>query len=271
MISQKHILRLVEHPYFQRGIIGLIVFNAVTLGLETSELVMERIGSTLLLIDDMILGVFILELTLKMIAYRLQFFTKGWNIFDSVIVGIALLPDSGALSVLRSLRILRALRLFAIVPSMRKVVGGLFRALPGIGSVATIMLLLFYIFSVMGTKLYGDSFPEWFGTLGATMFTLFQIMTLESWSMGIVRPVMEVYPYAWLFFVSYILTTTFTMLNLFIAVILNAMHADEEQHANEDRKEMKAAILEASSDMEARLLTRIDQLEQQINTHKRSA
>jgi voltage-gated sodium channel len=256
---------LVEQPRFQNAIIAVIILNAITLGLETSAQVMGVIGGGLMLLDKLVLGIFVVELAMRIIAYGPRFFTKGWNLFDFTIVAISLMPDSGALSVLRSLRILRALRLFSVVPSMRKVIGGLFRALPGIGSVSMIMALIFYIFAVMATKLYGESFPEWFGTLGATMYTLFQVMTLESWSMGIVRPVMEQHAHAWLFFVSYILATTFTMLNLFIAVILNAMHDDEEKHAEESREGIKLAILEANSEMEARLMARMDALEGRKN------
>lgn len=264
MLTRTRAKHIVETQWFQKTVIGLIVLNAAALGLETSASIMQHVGGALKLLDGGILALFTLELLLRIYAYGWRFFLRGWNLFDFVIVGIALLPDSGALSVLRSLRILRALRLFAVVPSMRKVIGGLFRALPGIGSVATIMLLIFYIFAVMGTKLFGASFPQWFGTLGETMYTLFQIMTLESWSMGIVRPVMESHPNAWLFFITYILATTFTMLNLFIAVILNAMHADDEQAAQESRDAMKSAILEANAEMELRLTAKIDALEKRL-------
>ena len=134
---------------------------------------------------------------------------------------------------LRALRILRALRLVSVVPSMRKVVDALLKAVPGMISVLGLLLLVFYVAAVMSTKLFGDAFPEWFGSIGASFYTLFQVMTLESWSMGIVRPVMEVYPQAWLFFVVFILLTTFAVLNLFIAIVVDAMsvtgHAEQEE------------------------------------------
>ena len=133
---------------------------------------------------------------------------------------------------LRALRVLRVLRLITLVPSMKRVIGGLLSALPGLGSVCAIIGLIFYVAAVIATRLYGTAFPEWFGTLGDSTFTLFQIMTLESWAMGIVRPIMEVFPLAWFFFLVFILASTFTLLNLFIAVIVNAIqteHVDASQ------------------------------------------
>ena len=214
---QQKAKQLVESQRFQKSIIGLIIINAIILGLETSGTVMDAVGTWLKLADSLILKVFIVEILLKLYVYRTRFFFNAWNWFDSIIIAIALVPASEAYAALRALRVLRVLRLISTVPSMRKVIEGLLKAVPGIGSVATIMLLFFYIFAVIGTHLYGAAFPDWFGTLGHTMFTLFQIMTLESWSMGIVRPVMAEFEYAWVFFTLYILVTTFTMLNLFIS------------------------------------------------------
>jgi voltage-gated sodium channel len=160
-------------------------------------------------------------------AHRLAYFRDPWNVFDFLVVTIALLPASGPLAVLRALRVLRVLRLITLVPSMKRVVGGLLSALPGLGSVSAIICLIFYVAAVIATKLFGAAFPEWFGTLGNSAFTLFQVMTLESWAMGIVRPVMEIYPQAWLFFLIFILASTFTLLNLFIAVIVNAIQQEQ--------------------------------------------
>ena len=162
---------------------------------------------------------------------RLRFFRDPWSLFDFIVVAIALIPATGNLSVLRALRILRVLRLITVVPSLRRVVGGLITALPGMGSIVVLLSLLFYVFAVMATKLFGQSFPEWFGTIGASAYSLFQIMTLESWSMGIVRPVMEQYPYAWAFFVPFIIVTTFAVLNLFIGIVVNAMQTEHEKAA----------------------------------------
>ncbi len=226
--------RFVEHDLFQRFIMTVIVINAVTLGMETSATIMARWGALLLAIDKVCLAIFVGEILLKLFAYRLRFFTSGWNVFDFVIVGIALMPSSGAFSVLRALRILRVLRLLSVVSSFRSVVEALFRALPGMGAIVGVLLLLFYVAAVISTKLFAGSFPDWFGTIGKSMYTLFQIMTLESWSMGIVRPVMERYPEAWIFFVPFVIITSFAVLNLFIGIIVNSLHEIHEQEKAEE-------------------------------------
>jgi len=236
------LLRLVEHPRFQRAIVALILVNAVTLGLETSPWVMDRAGSFLLVLDRAILAVFVVEIALRLGAHRWRFFRDPWSLFDFAIVGIALVPASEAFSVLRALRILRVLRLISAVPRMRQVVQGLLGAIPGIGAIMALLLLVFYVCAVIATKLFATAFPEWFGHIGASMFSLFQIMTLESWSMGIVRPVMGQFPLAWLFFVPFILVATFTILNLFIAVVVGAMQAEHDAEIKADQDETRAAM-----------------------------
>lgn len=228
--------KILKSRRFEMMIAGLIILNAITLGLETSASIMQRYGGILKFIDMLVLAVFVVEILAKLAVYRHRFFLDPWNLFDFTIVAIALMPASGAFSVMRALRILRVLRLISIVPTLRRVVGAFIAALPGMGSIFMLMGLVFYVFAVMATKLFSASFPEWFGTLGASAYSLFQIMTLESWSMGIVRPVMEVYPYAWAFFVPFILCTTFTVLNLFIGVIVSAMQEEHDSTADADRK-----------------------------------
>lgn len=213
---------------FERLVLSVIVVNAVTLGLETSATAMALAGPFLLVLDRLALLFFCVELLLRIVAFGASFFRGPWNLFDLAIVAISLAPASEGFQVLRALRILRALRLLSVVPQMRRVVEALLAALPGMGSVVALLALVFYVFAVMATKLFGSSFPEWFGSLGSSLYTLFQIMTLESWSMGIVRPVMETYQQAWLFFVPFILITSFAVLNLFIALIVNSMQRVHE-------------------------------------------
>jgi voltage-gated sodium channel len=215
--------RLINRHLFQHTILALIVINAISLGLETVPAIMASYGAPILLLDRCILAVFVIEILLRLYVYRLQFFRDPWSLFDFAVVAIALIPASGTFSVLRALRVLRVLRILTIVPSMRRVVGALLASIPGLASIALVLLLIYYVFAVIATNLFGNAFPEWFGGIGASLYTLFQIMTLESWSMGISRPVMETYPYAWAFFIPFILIATFTMLNLFIAIIVNAM------------------------------------------------
>jgi len=245
---RKNVTKIVEARWFQNWILGIILFNAVLLGLETSQTVMSVAGPLVQFLDTLCLTIFVAELIAKFIAYRFSFFRNGWNIFDFLIVGVSLLPGSGGLSVLRALRILRLLRVISVAPSLRRVVEGFVTALPGLGSVFVLMGMMFYIGAVMATKLFGEAFPEWFGTLGKSGYSLFQIMTLESWSMGIVRPVMEVYPFAWAFFVPFILVTTFAVVNLLVGLIVNSMqdaHAEEGNAATDAYRDGVLAKLEA--------------------------
>ncbi len=217
--------RWIESAPVQRAIVTLILVNAVILGIETSDRAMAVAGTWLVGADRLILGVFVVEILTKLYARRLAFFRNPWNVFDALVVGIALVPTSGPFAVLR---VLRLLRLVSLLPKLRFVVEALLKAIPGIVSIMGLLVLVFYVFAVIATGLFGDSHPQWFGTLGGSLYSLFQIMTLESWSMGIVRPVMEIHPWAWAFFVPFILLATFTVLNLFIAVIVNTMQTMQE-------------------------------------------
>ncbi len=261
--------RWVEAPRFQRAITAVILINAVTLGLETSPAVMGAVGPALLTFDKIVLGIFVVELLLKLFAYRWGFWRNGWNIFDFIIVAIALMPASGSLSVLRALRILRVLRLLSVVPQMRRVIQALLQAIPGMSSIILVLGLVFYVSAVLATKLFGlvehpadgaGLMQEWFGTIPRSMYTLFQVMTLESWSMGIVRPTMDLYPWAWLFFLPFIVITSFAVLNLFIAIIVNAM---QSQHEADRAAEEKDRREEAHKDM-ARIGEELAALRQEV-------
>ncbi len=239
---------VLDSEGFSRFITAVILVNAITLGMETSESIMAQVGGLVHLIDNLCLMIFILEIAAKLIVRRLRFFLNGWNVFDFLIVGIALVPGAQGFSVLRALRILRVLRVISVAPSLRRVVEGFITALPGMGSVFLLMAIIFYIGSVMATKLFGPSFPEWFGNLGLSAYSLFQIMTLESWSMGIVRPVMEVYPHAWVFFVPFIMVTTFAVVNLLVGLIVNSMqdaHSAEEGERTDAYRDQVMQRLEA--------------------------
>ncbi len=218
-------------------IIAVILINAITLGLETSVIFMQRYGHILDTLDQLILSIFVIEITLKLYAFGWRFFKSGWNVFDFLIVAIALMPSAGTFSVLRVLRILRVLRLISIVPQLRFIVESLLKALPGISSIFILLSLLYYIFAVIATQLFGPQFPEWFGTLTQSMYTLFEIMTLEGWS-DMARAIMEQFPYAWLFFVLFILIATFTMLNLFVAIIVDTMQTLHEHGKVENPSEV---------------------------------
>jgi len=254
------IRRRMESQRMQYFITLLIVINAIILGLETVPQAMERYGTFLLAVDHFILGVFVIEILLRIYAHRLSFFRDPWSLFDFTVVAIALVPASGPLAVLRALRILRVLRLLTLVPSMRRVVGALLGSIPGLSSIALVLLLIYYVFAVIATKLFGEHFPQWFGSIGESLYSLFQIMTLESWSMGIVRPVMVEHPYAWIFFITFILIATFTMLNLFIAIIVNAMQTFTE----EENRERNDALAETRDHIEADLHSEMASLRREI-------
>ncbi len=233
----------LEQRWVTNLVIGVIIFNAVLLGMETSEGLMSVAGGLIVALDKACLAFFVVEIFLKLVARGNRFFESGWNIFDVVIVGAALVPGSQTMSVLRALRILRVLRVISVAPSLRRVVEGFVTALPGMGSVFLLMAIIFYIGSVIATKLFAASFPQWFGSLPESAYSLFQIMTLESWSMGIVRPVMEVYPYAWAFFVPFIMVTTFAVVNLLVGLIVNSMQDAHQQEAGEQTDAYRDEVL----------------------------
>lgn len=222
---------VVEAPWFTKTIMILIIVNAIILGMETYSGIMVRYGEILTIIDRFILWIFVAELSIRLFVYRLQFFRDPWSLFDIAVIAVAFMPANQAFSVLRAARVLRVLRLISIFPRLRRVIEGLISAIPGIASIGAILVIVFYVFAVMATKLYGEAYPDWFGSLHGACFTLFQIMTLEGWA-DIVREVMKNYPEAWIFFIAYILTATFTVLNLFIAVIVDAM---QRQHQPEEK------------------------------------
>lgn len=254
----------IEQPRVQHFIIALILINAVLLGLETWPAAMAAAGGLILALDRAILVVFVVEITLRLYAHRRAFWRDPWSVFDFIVVAIALLPATGQLAVLRALRVLRVLRLLTMVPSMRKVVGALLGAVPGLMSIALVLMIIYYVFAVIATNLFAASYPEWFGHLGRSLYTLFQIMTLESWSMGIARPIMENFPYAWAFFVPFILVATFTMLNLFIAIIVNAMQTFSEK----EHQETVAVVEHAREYIEADLQTEVRAMRGEIRELK---
>ena len=256
MSAPQHRERLrtwLETVVVRRTVLGVILFNAGLLGLETSQSVMAAWGPVLSGLDNACLAFFCVELATKLYAYGRRFFRDPWNWFDTIVIGIALAPATESLSVLRALRILRLLRVVSVAPRLRRVVEGFIRALPGMASVFLLTAMIFYVGSVIATKLFGSTHPEWFGTIGRSAYSLFQIMTLESWSMGIVRPVMEVEPLAWLFFVPFILVTAFAVVNLLVGLIVNSMqevhHEEEKAQATDYRDE----VLQRLSTIEAKL------------------
>ncbi|MBE1302241.1 MAG: ion transporter [Alteromonadaceae bacterium] len=265
----------IESQSVVRFIIGLILINAITLGLETDKDISAQFGAQLYVFDKVMLSIFTVEIGLKLFAYRWHFFKSGWNVFDFLIVAIAWVPASGPLSVLRAFRILRILRLLSVVPQMRRVISALGHSIPGMSSVIGVLVLIFYVCAVLATKLFGQhpdpNMQEWFGTIGASGYTLFQIMTLESWSMGIVRPTLEIFPWAGLFFIPFIIITSFAVLNLFIGIIVDAMQMAQLETRSKDKEDIKTFTheeMEILSKQMAELKENMQLIQQSMATDK---
>lgn len=247
-MKRESILEFVEKNSAQNFIITLIILNSITIGMETSSAIMNSFGNVLSLIDKIILTIFVIEILLKLYAYGFGFFRSGWNVFDFTIVAIALLPASGALAVLRSLRIFRSLRLIKNLPRLRFIVESLLLSLPSIGWIFALLTLVFYVFSVIGTKLFSSAFPEWFGTLWASMFSLFQIMTLEGWA-EIARSVMRKYPMSNIYFISFILIASYTTLNIFIAIVVNTMAEIQQKISAQESEKIGGLIQDENEEL----------------------
>jgi len=247
------ISQFLDRPVVTHFILGVILFNAVLMGFETSDAVMARAGGLIVFLDRACLAVFLTELAAKLLTQGRRFFTSGWNVFDLLVVGIAVAPATQGLSVLRALRVMRVLRVISISSALRRVVEGFVRALPGMASVFLLMGIIFYIASVMATQLYGDTVPDRFGTLAGSALTLFQVMTLEGWADAVLRPVMEIHPLAWMFFIPFILVTTFALVNLLVGLVVNSMaEANEAEHTAHENA-FEAEVLKRLSEIEARL------------------
>ena len=267
--------KLIESNAFTFGITALILVNAITLGLETDQFITARYGELLQWIDRIILVLFSIELLIKFYVYRFRFFRSGWNLFDLAIVSIAWAPTSGALTVLRALRILRILRLISVVPQLRRVVSAIGHSIPGMVSVVGVLGLIFYVASVLATKLFGThpdpNMQEWFGSIGASAYTLFQIMTLESWSMGVVRPTMELFPWAWIFFIPFIIITSFAVLNFFIGIIVDSMQIVQNREENVSKEENMHITMKEYKLLKQHLdslTTKVDELKNEAVTEK---
>lgn len=266
MTGLRNCLRaLVLKRGFNHFITFLILVNAVTLGLETNPGMMAAYGPQLYFIDHVILGFFVVELLIKLFVYRFQFFRDGWNIFDFIIIMVSLAPASEYFSALRTFRIFRVLRLISVVPKMRRVITALFSAIPGMASVMAVLLVIFYVSAVFTTHIFGVSLDpkihSLFGDIGNSMFTLFQLMTLEGWVTDVANPVMEQYPHSWIFFVLFIIVTSFAVLNLFIGIIVDALNILHDQEDVSGSEQQHSAEMDLLMDIRAE----IAELRKQIN------
>jgi voltage-gated sodium channel len=239
--------KIVDDPRTERAVMALILINAVILGLETYPRVMNAVGPLLEVLDRIILGIFVVEIAARIIVHRWRFFRDPWNVFDFIVVGIALVPATESFTVLRALRVLRVLRLVSAVPVLRRVVAGFFASLPGMGAIVFLIGLIYYVFAVIAIKLFGADSPDLFGTLGKSLYTLFTVMTLEGWTNDVAKPVMQNHPWGWIFFVTFIVSTTFMVLNLFIGVVVNAMQREAEKAEAAEREAEREMIKEEAA------------------------
>jgi len=252
--------KFLESTRVQNFIIGLILFNSVIVGLETWPFYLEYFGHITDEIDLIILLIFVIEIVLKIYAFRLGFLSSLWNLFDALVVFISILPAAGSFSVFRALRILRTLRLVNNLPKLKLIIESFIYSLPSIGWIVVMLSIIIYIFAVIGYNIFGATFPQFFGTFSKSLFTLFQIMTLEAWASDIARPILEVHKMASIYFVSFILVASYITLNIFIAIVVNTMN---EIHMDEIRDEEEKIKLQMEKENQ-NLLKKIDSISFEI-------
>jgi len=264
-------IRITDSKTFKNTIVLIILINSIVLGLITSETIYAKFGDLLELILSACVVVFTVEIVLRIIAKGWRFFLNGWNIFDFLLVAIAFMPESGAAITFRIFRVLRALRMVSSMKRLRHIVAAILVSAPHVFWAAVLLMIIFYIFGIMGQNLFHETFPQWFGTLGETIYTLFQVTTLESWSMGIARPVMEVHPYAWCYFVPFVMLSSYIVLNVVVGVVVNACgNLSDEDDVTKLKEEVEAKNVTNAEIMEElqRMRAHIQRLEEKLDEKK---
>jgi len=261
--------RVADSSRFQAFIFAVIVFNAIVLGLETYDALRAEIGGLLTVLNDACLGIFVLELTIRIAAFGRRpqdFFREGWNVFDFIVIGAAFAPGLRQnATLLRLVRLLRVVRLVSVLPELRVLIAGMARALPPIGSMGVLALLFLYVYGMLGTILFGGEIPERWGDIGDSMLTLFTVLTLEGWN-EILYEAQEVHPWSWVFFISFVLIASLLLINILIAIIINAMDEAREAERREEVARFKKEAEEAGAEYDPHIETarRIAALKQAI-------
>ncbi|NDJ26797.1 hypothetical protein DMB95_01850 [Campylobacter sp. MIT 12-8780] len=201
---------------------SVVLFNAIILGLMTETNLKQN--TILHNLNNLCLWFFCIEMLAKIVALRLSFFKSKLNIFDLIVIAISASPILGDLSILRFLRVFILFRLFSTLPQVNFIVSVMLRSLPSVACTGVVLLFVLYVYGVLCVEFFGVDFPQYFGNLGRSFYTLFQIMTLEGWSENIVRPILELYPYAWILFVSFILVASFVILNIVVGIIIDTIN-----------------------------------------------
>jgi voltage-gated sodium channel len=260
---------IADSNRFQAFIFGVIVFNAIVLGLETYDALEQDAGGLLTALNDACLGIFVVELAIRITAYGRRpqdFFREGWNVFDFVVIGAAFVPGLRAnATLLRLVRLLRIVRIVSVLPELRVLIRGMLGALPPIGSMGVLALLFIYVYGMLGTILFGDELPERWGDIGQSMLTLFTVLTLEGWN-EVLYQAQEVHPWSWVFFISFVLIASLLLINILIAIIINAMEGAREAEDREELERLNREAVEAGGEYDPHLETarRIAALKQAI-------
>lgn len=252
---RENLKTFIESKNISNFILAVIIINSIVLGLMTYPALCDKYASVMHILCEICVVIFSIEIFIKLYVYKGKFFKDGWNNFDFILVAISWIPTGGVFSSFRAFRVLRTLRALRLVTKLEKlriIVQAIIESIPNVGWASVLLLLLFYIFSIMGTTMFAEAFPEFFGSIGKSMYSLFQIMTLESWSMGIARPVIAQFPFAWMYFVSFILVSSFIVMNVIVGIVVNAI-AELSAQAKQEK-------LSVSSDLNLE----IDKLKNQL-------
>lgn len=262
---QQTISKIVNSRAFEYSIIGLILINAVILGLETNPELVKNYNGWFVWLNNIILTVFIIEAILKITAVAPRFskyFGDGWNLFDFTVVVVSLIPATGEYAMIARLaRLLRVARLISTIPELRLIISTLVRSIPSIGNVLLLMGVIFYIYAVAGYHLFHSHDPEHWRNLGISLLTLFRVVTLEDWT-DVMYKAMELHPLFWIYFVSFVAIGTFVIINLFIAVVLNNLEEAKQESLKElrqppDKDEILQELKQTQEALE-RLRVRLD-------------
>ena len=218
--------RITSARAFEFGIIVIIILNALLLGLGTSPAIEEQYGNWIQVLYEVALAIFVLEALLKMVASSprvVGYFRDGWNVFDFLVVALALIPVTGQFATIaRLVRLLRVMRLVSTIKDLRVIVTALVSSIPSVGHVIMLMGIIVYIYAIIGIHLFSEHDPEHWRNVGIAVLTLFNIITFDGWT-DVMFTAMDLNPLAWVYFVSFVVVGTFVVINLFIAIIIDKM------------------------------------------------
>jgi voltage-gated sodium channel len=246
---------IADSSRFQVSILAVIVANAITLGLETYDTIERDAGATLGTLNDVFLGIFVVEIAIRIAAYGRRpqdYFRDGWNVFDFIVIGGAFAPGLREnATLLRLLRLLRVVRVVSIFPDLRFLIRGMMRSLPPISSMAMLTILLIYVYGMLGWILFADTDPGRWGNIGDAMLSLFIILTLENWP-NIMGEVADAHPSAWIFFVSYVLIASFLLINMVIAILINSLEEVQAMESIDERLGRRRAEREGKGEQDGK-------------------